>query len=765
MNVKKTIKRITAITAGLAMIGATVMGAAAADLSNYPSPFVNNGMFNGLIIVGDNAAASDVIGAVDIGTSLQYSSRKEVLSDKISITEGVLIEAAGNDLNYGESIADIDSKLTDEDLPAILSDGRYKESKRTKNDVTYTQKISFTKGSTELVFEADDNDPDEPVDNYLKLIKNQEIYSYELEFDSDVEFDPEYVNDEFKGSKIDIMGTTYTITSADESTDAVDKLVLHGGSISSVLEEGGAEIYTLDGKEYLVKVIYIGKDSVRLNVNGVSTETLEEDESEAIEGIDLTIEAIMAQNLVGLPDQIEFTIGSQEIILENGNEIKLNGETIDGTVVDIDSEEGTLSGISIEYSIDDDEYIKAGDEWTDPVFGLFKIMFGGIVRDIEDIKITTKSDAGSLEFVNNEGDKVEIHFIDDDEYLGLGDDDDYLKGTIDSEENPIGMLIEDAICNGSEIDNDAEDCEGILMLGVSAGNEARVYKITKVDIDEGKYDIKDLTKGIITTDLEFGAEEVIGPMNFQLDLSSDNDTITAVSLGDIEDIRTEKGARLSIYTTDEGVDIELSADPDGEDIYLGGVSIGIDSDGDQKITVSDVDLMESKDNSDIEIGIDSEGYGAVFVYDSDNKDSLDIRYPEEEIYGQVYISPVAAEVRSMTEGYETIPIPVGTSKLASEVRDITKVNSIIIGGPCANEAASAVMGNPDNCANGFVEGKALIKLYEHGEFVSLLVAGMTADDTRRAARVLATYEDHELVGMEVEVRGTSLSDYSIATLE
>ena len=59
-------------------------------------------------------------------------------------------------------------------------------------------------------------------------------------------------------------------------------------------------------------------------------------------------------------------------------------------------------------------------------------------------------------------------------------------------------------------------------------------------------------------------------------------------------------------------------------------------------------------------------------------------------------------------------INVGAAKLASEVNDITKVNAIVIGGPCANKAAAELLGNKD-CESGFQPGKAMIKMFEHGE--------------------------------------------------
>jgi S-layer protein (TIGR01564 family) len=74
MDMKKTAKKIAALVAGTTMLGATIMGATALDLSNYPAPFVTNGVFGGKIVVGAKAATSDVVGAIDLAASLQAAS-------------------------------------------------------------------------------------------------------------------------------------------------------------------------------------------------------------------------------------------------------------------------------------------------------------------------------------------------------------------------------------------------------------------------------------------------------------------------------------------------------------------------------------------------------------------------------------------------------------------------------------------------------------------------------------------------------------------
>ncbi len=92
MRLTKAIKKIAALGTTAAFIGATVLGAAsAATLADYPSPFVKDGKFSAVMVVGDKAAAEDVIGVTDIATSLQYAS-----STTAGTSAGVTVSVEGD---------------------------------------------------------------------------------------------------------------------------------------------------------------------------------------------------------------------------------------------------------------------------------------------------------------------------------------------------------------------------------------------------------------------------------------------------------------------------------------------------------------------------------------------------------------------------------------------------------------------------------------------------------------------------------------------
>ena len=100
------------------------------------------------------------------------------------------------------------------------------------------------------------------------------------------------------------------------------------------------------------------------------------------------------------------------------------------------------------------------------------------------------------------------------------------------------------------------------------------------------------------------------------------------------------------------------------------------------------------------------------------------------------------------------PVPVGASRLDSEINDITDYNAIVVGSPCVNSAAAELEGEKGSkCSKSLEEGKGYIKLFEHGNRVQILVTGLESTDRRAAARVLARYKEFDLEGDAMQVDG------------
>lgn len=104
------------------------------DLSNYPSMFIENGRFRGLLVVGDKAPAEHVVAISDIISSLQFAATKKVgdqiQANRISVSSAVLSSEV-KDLNTNiicvgdPSVNPIIAKIMGKDIKNYTSIGQF----------------------------------------------------------------------------------------------------------------------------------------------------------------------------------------------------------------------------------------------------------------------------------------------------------------------------------------------------------------------------------------------------------------------------------------------------------------------------------------------------------------------------------------------------------------------------------------------------------------------------------------------------------------
>jgi|SRR3989344_4375062 len=103
---------------------------------------------------------------------------------------------------------------------------------------------------------------------------------------------------------------------------------------------------------------------------------------------------------------------------------------------------------------------------------------------------------------------------------------------------------------------------------------------------------------------------------------------------------------------------------------------------------------------------------------------------------------------------EKTKVGEGSAKLASEVEDLSSIDSILIGHACDNPLVAEVKGIKNNCRSGYESGAGFIEAYEfpNGK-VSLVITGNTVKDTRNAAKALSFYGYYrnDLRGNKVKV--------------
>jgi hypothetical protein len=230
MNIKQTIKKVSALATGVAMLGATVMGAVAYDLSNYPFPFVQNGAFSGKLVVGTKGTpegiASDYLGMVDIATSLQRAAKSPVSVSGGTVTvaggdaQDVLVGSdVGNSASgFGATIDHTDAEfLADSSVDISIGD--------TSNSYDYQEQILFDNSpsfNTTLTTGLAFRQTDDYGAKYF-MTAGQSSLEYMFHFTEDLKAN-NYIVNATTDSPIELpfLGKTLRITGATNSSITVD---------------------------------------------------------------------------------------------------------------------------------------------------------------------------------------------------------------------------------------------------------------------------------------------------------------------------------------------------------------------------------------------------------------------------------------------------------------------------------------------------------------------------------------------------------------
>ena len=370
MKAIQAIKKMVALGMGLTMVGATIFGASAYKLADYPAPFIVNGTpaSNLAIIVGDQADGSDVVGAVDIIQSLQTmavikTAAAGAPSQLVVEGDAVEIGSTSDLLEIGELIGDVRETLTEVDLD-MLKGGQIVTD---EGSTEFNQYLRFPQPtevtdplSTAVIFAEDERDR---VGHYLFINDGDTLFQWELEFEEGLESSVE-IDDlvDLEDEDITVLGQPFVIVDTDvvNNTNAFGNNVLFGGSpdltleliggaVSAVLGENDKETYVVDGKEYEVEVLVIsetaaaGEGAVKFRINGEITDELEDGETDVLaDGTQIGIRDILATGKDIQKSIVQFYLGAYKVEFRDSNTsdalplqagTEVNEETIEDSFV------------------------------------------------------------------------------------------------------------------------------------------------------------------------------------------------------------------------------------------------------------------------------------------------------------------------------------------------------------------------------------------------------------------------------------------------
>jgi len=778
----RAIKTIIALATGATMLGATVMGAMAANLADYPKPFVDGCTFSGALVVGEKAAAEDVVGAVDIASSLAVSGTSTATTGtgtSVSVTgEAAKIEKSSNKLNVGEALTAVQTtSLDDGDLPKVLADGVYTNGEGSEYD--YEQKVDLNTGLTLSHFADSDYEDKEPTLG-IKVLKDAGVFNYSLSFTDNAESDMDATDGlpDLTDTELTILGNKYDIVEADNTTAGVITLELMGGAVKDVMEQGEVKTFTVSGKEYEVEVTYIGgtaTSKVKFKVNGEVTDALEESETYKLkDGTQMGVREILEEEAGEVTaDQVEFYIGAEKLSLISAAELQVNDEDVDNLNVDIQNVvsggKQTISKIVLEWLADEDLFVTEKQSVTLPGLESIKLSFEGLtIADEEVVEIENDGEDQITIKMELEGGSVDFPLLTG----GDAQNGFYKLGGEDSDELIVANCSTTCVINATT-----------TMFFVASDSNAKETHLIAVDSidDEDGVTFEDLASGNKYENKKTGSF-TIGDVTLNLiNYSEAQDNLSIDVTGSASNkIYTKAGLTVNVNNTLNTVGtnsttqtLVFQEEDEDETLDAGGQFLVVlthagTATGNAEVSSINVTTYENQPDTDLYVGYVPSALATKVEWDQGpDQATAKITYHGEEVYGNVYVADIEAGFGKVegTSGEAVCKVTIPPAKLDSELADVAAQNLILVGGPCANSAAAKVMGvvgTWPECGAGFTEGKAMVKMYDTGAGkTAMLVAGMTAMDTRRATRVVANYGDYALSGDEVEVTGTTLSDISV----
>ncbi len=815
----KAIKKIVAFGVGASMLLGTAASAVlAADLSAYPSPFVQNGVFSGKIVIGEKAASIDTVGALDIAASLQRASTTVVSSAGAATqVEGSLrLDTSSDRIYYGQSFS-IDSATAD-DL-TMLADGTFEDEEGTSFD--YTQSIVFAK-TQNLGFDHHNGESDE--DSFLAFPITTSaatpLYTSKVTFTKALNANSSNVI----GNKIVLFGNEYTFSGDTEA----GKLVLYGSSEEISIGMGEEVTKTVSGKEYKIKVIGFSSTKVTVQVNG-ETYSLAEEATKTFGGASgLRIYAKSVDSWdggnAGTTGFATLQLGAEKVVLENNQPVALGtSETeIDGTLVTLGGSVTALTSISIAVAGDDSDtdFVKAGGSFVDPVYKTFKIVYSGNTAEFKDaskdmfqvaesgstkvnVKIPTTAGAKTLTLYGNslmwDTTKKILPFegaiAAEDDYTYIAPADQkythFVKVKNIKAGNTDGYVEYEDVLTGQEFKslegefNSTGDSLSLTVDGIQYyaymndtthvavfRNDAKWVIFPEVELKNGEtfFFTGNITLAgqlpfanpvTSTTTVVFpGGQNGVETANGAA-ANNTRGELAYTFIGPIANL-TNAAANISGYST---VHIKQPKDYDSN-YRLVSLATTYEASGNPGLAApafTGTSASNTMADDDVTAYVNYFGsYVERNVPTGDDSDEVTVYVPADQVYANVFLAPLAASIStSSSSGAVSLnPISLGLAILDSEATLGSKPY-IVVGGPCANTVAAALMGNGADCAAGFTEGKAMIKLFT--EKNALLVAGYSGKDTQAACRVLASYKDpkYALSGTEMEVVTTNLQEPTV----
>ncbi len=755
-------KKILATVGSVLMLGATAAGAFAAS---YPTPFSTEGA---VVVVGADAAASDMVAATSINNDLAGQLVTGTGSVSVEGGDSFKLEKSSDKFYFNEALNSSFTALDADELSIGLADGVYDSGDI--EDVDYEQ--SITLGSNALSLFTDSKYQNKEPTVGFKFTNGQNILSYTIDFD-----DSEVNLTEMPESDMPLLGNDYyVLTATSTKVELLD-------SANTVILEDGSET-TVNGK--VVSVNWIDGNEVILNVDGTNVKKLAEGGiAQLSDGSYVAIKNILSSSRESTTQKVEFSIGSGKIILENGKEVIIGEDSDDkvrGLVATITSDGTYLNGVTLTWNSKDTTFLTQANPIEMPGLGVIGLVYNGLnyASSSETILLNGGSETLTLEMGNF---NMPLMWYNGTAYL-QGEEDYLLKisagvitnetaGYTGTETTPWGEIYNVSTQNISSNALALEEDNRFIVTLIDedlSDVETLYYQVSEIDVD-GADILVELEDLVGSNDLKWdgtiltkvGDTDEAGDVTVTLaGFNKANDTVYLEFTSGVvfNKVVSEKGLVVTIPTAAESAAILFTEADKDDDVDEGKIfTATVSNSTNDKLSVTLGSGNVSKQET-----LTDEKYVAMVTSDLATKISTDESGDEYDLEIEYFGKEAVADV-SVSVGSTTSVSEVGTMVATdAETAKITGKNLIVVGGSCINSVAAdllggALCGEAFTTASGVGAGQFLVQSFAREGKVALLVAGYEADDTTKAATYLVNqYEGSTDVGTKEIKSSTVVAD-------
>jgi hypothetical protein len=424
--------------------------------------------------------------------------------------------------------------------------------------------------------------------------------------------------------------------------------------------------------------------------------------------LNVYIKSVRAFEFPAKSGAVQFFVGSEKLELSNTTNQITKGTTIlDGATVEFTSVTGDkIYELQIKYIADEEQYLRAGEGFEDPVFGAFKIKLGGISPELDDdtkdlIEIQKSSTTRvKLKFKNKIGDECSMDVMNLTTSGGAAGTAWWAYGT--KPIKVINMNETNPLATGSD---PIEKGEYFL---VSKNKNSYILKYVSSDSTNQLIRLQDVCSASTFDISEQTGFFYLGSDRYTFSSDVDNDILAVnatdhnggVGQGQVP-LFTKNGAMITLKSAEPGnLTIEEStfSESGHTDLTPDQIEIEIDYDTTEVdgISVDPANLqggLLGKDDTDYYYGVTQAG---TYVMQEAVADWVKMYTPKlpSPVFVAVGTDPILSTSGSTTTGTveEAVKIKNPVGKLVSEI-DKTAVDRdlVLIGGPCANSLVADLL--------------------------------------------------------------------------